>query len=136
MSALPNQLKEWRFILLSPKQKIPVAEMKGWAKGRNEITLSYDSPKLLEHLQNGGNYGVVTNNDRFVVAADTKEVEAVIEGRLPKTFTVLSPRHKTKHFYFFGKISRAILCKPTVNGDPCADIKFGNAYVVGPGSVF
>jgi len=133
---IPTQLKNWRFILLSPRSKIPTAEMRGWAKDRENRTYVHDSIELLEHLANGGNYGVVTGTDRFVVGCDTKEVEAAIEKRLPPTFTVRSPRHKTKHFYFYGKISKPIHCKPTREGDPCADIKFGNAYVVGPGSVF
>jgi hypothetical protein len=87
-------------------------------------------------MQNGGNYGVTTDKHCFVVAADTKEVEQAIEQRLPKTFTVQSPRHKTKHFYYYGQLTHFIQCKPTAQGDPCADIKFGNAYVLGPQSVF
>ena len=135
-SLIPEQLKNWRFILLQPKMKIPTGEMNGWAKNRDQITLAYDSPKLVEHLINDGNYGVTADIDRFVLAADTKEVEQVIESRLPKTFTVQSPRHKTKHFYFYGKITKSVLFKPTVEGDPCADLKHGNAYVVGSESVF
>lgn len=133
---IPKQLREWRFILITPKQKIPTAEMKGWAADRENKTFHYYSPTLLAHLQNGGNYGVVTGNDRFVVGADTKEIEQAIEQRLPKTFTVQSPRHKTKHFYFYGNLTNPIRCKPTAQGDPCADVKFGNAYVLGVGSVF
>ena len=96
--SIPKQLQEWQFILLTPKIKIPIAEMRGWADNREQITLTYDSQRLLEHMQNGGNYGVTTDKHCFVVAADTKEVEQAIEQRLPKTFTVQSPRHKTKHF--------------------------------------
>jgi P4 family phage/plasmid primase-like protien len=63
-------------------------------------------------------------------------VEKAVEERLPKTFTVISPRHKTKHFYFFGKIIKHLTFKPTADGDPCADLKHGNAYVCGAGSDF
>jgi len=133
---IPAQLKEWRFILLIPHKKIPSAEMKGWAKDRKNKTFAYDDSRLQDHIARNGNYGVVTDIDRFVVAADTKDIEVRIEKNLPKTFTVQSPRHKTKHFYFYGKINRPILCKPTKDGDPCADIKTGNAYVLGPGDTF
>jgi len=133
---IPAQLREWRFILLCPRKKIPTSGMKGWASKRETATLTYDDARLLEHIKNKGNYGVLTDIDRFVVAADTKGIEGAIEQRLPRTFTVQSPRHKTKHFYFYGKISRPILCKPTTEGDPCADIKTGNAYVLGPSSTF
>jgi P4 family phage/plasmid primase-like protien len=110
--------------------------MKGWAANREEKTFTYDNPVLLAHIANGGNYGVVTGPDRFVVAADTKEVEKAIEERLPRTFTQKSPRHKVKHSFFYGTLTRPIECKPTAQGDPCADVKFGNAYVLGPGSKF
>jgi P4 family phage/plasmid primase-like protien len=116
---------------------MPIAEMKGWGENRETLTSTYNDPRLLEHVvANGNNYGVVTDADRFVVAADTKDVEFAIEQRLPKTFSVRSPRHKIKHFYFYGKLSRTIICKPTTEGDPCADIKTGNAYVLGPKSIF
>ena len=135
-SRIPPQLRGWRFILLIPYKKIPLAEMKGWPKDRENKTFTYDDSRLQDHIARGGNYGVVTDTDRFVVAADTKEVEAAIEKNLPKTLTIQSPRHKVKHFYFYGKINRPILCKPTKDGDPCADIKTGNAYVLGPGDTF
>jgi len=133
---IPAQLREWRFILLIPYKKIPSAEMKGWAKDRENKTFAYDDSRLQDHIARNGNYGVITDIDRFVVAADTKDVEATIEKNLPKTFTVQSPRHKTRHFYFYGKISRPILCISSADGDPCADIKYGNAYVLGPGDTF
>jgi putative DNA primase/helicase len=133
---IPAQLREWRFILLTGNSKIPIAEMLGWAKDRENKTFTYDDSRLQDHIAKHGNYGVVTGTDRFVVAADTKEVEAAIEKNLPRTFTVQSPRHKTKHFYFYGKLSKPILCNPSADGDPCADIRYGNAYVLGPGDTF
>jgi hypothetical protein len=123
-------------ILISPKAKIPIAEMKGWAEHKEEKTYKHNDPTLLTYVENGGNYAPITGQDRFVLAADTKEVEQAIESRLPKTLTIQSPRHKTKHFYYYGKITKFITFKPTTKGDPCCDLKFGNAYVLGPGSEF
>jgi P4 family phage/plasmid primase-like protien len=133
---IPSQLESWRFILISPKSKIPISEMKGWAEHYEEKTYKHNDQTLLTYVENGGNYAPVTGQDRFVLAADTKEVEQAIESRLPKTLTVQSPRHKTKHFYYYGKITKFITFKPTTKGDPCCDLKFGNAYVLGPGSEF
>lgn len=133
---IPPQLHNWRFILLCPKSKIPIAEMEGWAKNREEKTFTYDRGELRNHFEKGGNYAVITDKDRFVLAADTKEVEQAIEQRLPNTFSVRSPRHKTKHFYFYGSISKFIEFKPSIAGDPCCDLKSGNAYVLGPQSRF
>lgn len=133
---IPQQLTEWRFILLQPKRKIPLGEMKGWAANREQLTYTYNDPKLIQHINSGGNYGVVADIDRVIIAADTKEVEQAVEARLPKTFTVRSPRHQTKHFYFYGKVTKPIQTKPTTQGDPCADIRIGNSYVLGAGSIF
>ena len=133
---IPEELQNWRFILIAPKTKIPTSEMSGWADDRETKTLKFNDPKLFEHIKKGGNYGVLTDIDRFVVATDTKETEKAIEDRLPKTFTVRSPRHKTKHFYFYGKLTKPIQCKPSTQGDPVTDIKFGNGYAMGPGSTF
>jgi hypothetical protein len=110
--------------------------MKGWAKNRDMVTLAYNDQRLLDHLANGGNYGVCTDKDRFVLAADSALVAEVIKSKLPATFAVLSPRHKLPHFYFYGHISRHVQFKPTEEGDPCCDLKRGNAFVVGAGSVY
>lgn len=136
ITPIPPQLESWRFILISPKSKVPPAEMKGWTKNRENMTFKHDEHALLTYVESGGNYAVVTGEDRFVLAADTKEVEQAIESRLPKTFTVISPRHKTKHFYYYGKITRYVEFKPTNKGDPCCDLKYGNAYVLGPDSAY
>jgi P4 family phage/plasmid primase-like protien len=136
LKLLPSQLESWRFILICPKEKIPPAEMKGWAKNREQMTFKQNDEALLTYIKAGGNYAVITGEDRFVLAADTKEVEQAIESRLPKTFTVISPRHKTKHFYYYGKITKFVTFKPTTKGDPCCDLKYGNAYVLGAGSEY
>lgn len=136
INMIPTQLESWRFILISPKTKIPIAEMKGWAANRETKTYKHTDQTLTEYIQAGGNYAVITDTDRFVLAADTKEVEQAIENRLPCTFSVQSPRHKTKHFYFYGKITKYIEFKPTAQGDPCCDLKYGNAYVLGAGSTY
>ena len=136
LSMIFPQLKDWRFILLLQSKKEPIGEMKGWNQDRENKTFSSDSPKLLEHIMNKGNYGVVTGEDRLVLASDTVDVENAISSRLPKTFSVRSPRHKTKHFYFYGEVKSNIQFKSTSAGDPCCDLKHGNAYVLGPDSEF
>ena len=133
---IPEQLQDWRFLLLCSGTKIPIAEEKDWDENKETKTFKFNNEKLLNHIKNKGNYGVVTGKDRFVIGADTKEIEKAIEERLPKTFTVMSPRHKTKHFYYYGEITKSITCKPSADGDPCADIKHGNAYILGPNSTF
>lgn len=133
---IPEQLENWRLLPLCRLGKIPIAETEGWTKDRENKTYRHDSLKLKMHIANSGNYGVCCDTDRFVVACDTKAVEQAVENGLPKTFSVRSPRHRTKHFYFYGSITKSIMCKASAEGDPCADIKHGNAYVVGPNSTY
>jgi len=135
VTVTPIQLEYWRFILLTKGSKIPTKEMKGWANDRENRTFKADSPTLENHTKNGGNYAVITGEDRIVLGSDTKEIEKAIEERLPKTFSVRSPRHKTKHFYYYCHVTGFVQFKPTADGDPCCDLKYGNAYVVGANSI-
>jgi hypothetical protein len=74
--------------------------------------------------------------EHVIIGCDYSVIEKVVEDRLPPTFTVRSPRHKTKHFYFRidKPLTRTIMCIPGPEGDPVADIRHGNSFVVGPGS--
>ncbi len=49
---VPKQLqnRDFRFLLLRPKDKKPIAEMGKW----QEINLEYDNPLLTEHISKGG----------------------------------------------------------------------------------
>ena len=83
-NVIPSQLHSWRFILLVGHTKIPTAEMGGWGKDRENKTYTHDSKVLQDHIINGGNYGTIAGKDRFIIAADTKEVEKAIEDMSPR----------------------------------------------------
>lgn len=133
---IPSQLEGWHFITIKPGLKTPTGNMSGWAENREKICYKIDSPELIKHIKEGGNYGVTSDIDRFILASDNKEVELVIENSLPPTFTVQSPRHKTKHFYYYGKLTKNLNYKTNPEGDPCLDVRKGNMYVLGAGSIF
>jgi|TARA_R100000093_G_C1923633_1_gene66445 hypothetical protein len=48
------QNEKFRFILLKPKNKIPFE--KNW---QTTVNYKFNDPKLLQHISNGGNYGVL-----------------------------------------------------------------------------
>jgi len=131
VDSLPWQLSEFRLLKLKKGSKIPVEK---W--GPQGKTYGYKDPELLAWLSQGGNYGVMAGPEHVIIACDYSVIEKVVEGRLPPTFTVRSPRHKTKHFYYRidKPLTRTILCIPGPEGDPIADIRHGNSFVVGPGS--
>jgi len=130
---LPAQLVEFRFVKLKAGGKIPVEK---WGNGGK--TYAYNDPELLSWISQGGNYGVVAGPDHVIVACDYPLIEKAVESRLPPTFTVRSPRHKTKHFYYrINKpLTQTIMCIPGDAGDPIADIRHSNGFVVGPGCIF
>jgi|GEM_PF-1796129 len=134
--AISPHLQNERFILIVPGKKVPTKEMNGWAQNRATITLTATDSRLQQHIVNGGNYAIVTHDNLVVVACDTVEVEQIIQDNLPPTHAVRSPRHKTLHFYYYCHLTHPINCIPSPQGDPVADIKYGNAYVLAAGSSF
>lgn len=122
---IPPQLKEvgCRFILVEPQGKRPIEQ--GW-----QLTANYaaDNPKLQEHINGGGNYGVVCGNGLIVVDLD-RPIEDVI---LPPTFTVSTPSGG-KHLYYKCALSKKIILER--DGIHYGEIQAGgNTQVVGPGS--
>jgi P4 family phage/plasmid primase-like protien len=136
MISIPKNLQNenLRFILINPKNKIP--SEKSW---QNENNYEYNSPKLLNHLENGGNYGVLTGNDLVVIDADEKIIEELVNNNLPKTFSVKTGSGG-KHFYFKSKINKKIIFfdyDNLENGKPkhLGELQTKGQQVVGPSSI-
>ncbi len=130
MIEIPEQLRDFRFVLLRPRSK--EAYEGNWQMTAN---YAYNDPQLLKHLTGGGNYGVIAL-DHIVVETDSPDLEAIVERELPPTFTQRSPGHYSKHFFFNG-VSKIIplfdKSKPK-NKANVGHVKSGPSYVVGPGS--
>ena len=131
MIDIPEQLQEWRFILVKSRDK--VAFERDWPTTAN---YAWNDPKLQAHLQGGGNYGVLCGPDHVVVETDSAELERLVEEQLPPTFTQRSPGHKHKHFFYHGASRIIPILDKTL---PAKDqnighVKSGNSYVLGPGS--
>jgi P4 family phage/plasmid primase-like protien len=128
---IPKQLQkeEFRFILLRPKEKIPIEQE--WQETNN---YKYDDEKLLKHLNNGGNYGVLCGKGYLTVLDGDKEElwKRAIEI-LPKTFTVKTGRGG-RHFYFIcTELEKPIRLTNETIGD-IGDVQFHKKQVVGPNS--
>lgn len=119
------QDKRIRFCLVKIRDK--KAFEKGWDEFKN--TYSYDSPRLIEWINKGGNYGVCTgHNNLIVVDYDDKNIEKEKSHLLPETFSVKTGKGGL-HQYFFcdGEVPKTI----RVRG---LDIQMIGAQVVGAGS--
>ncbi len=119
---ITEQLKrsEYRFCLVQSKTKKPFE--KEWQKGR-----CFDDPKLLEHLKNGGNYGVIGGHGKLrILDIDNRELAIKVMEQL-RTFTIKTPGGGY-HFYFLSDYD-----KNHVLIDDKGELRANNYMVVGPG---
>ncbi len=123
---LPNQLKkgEFRFVLLKSKSKVPFENE--WQKNGHR----FDDPKLLKHIEEGGNYGVIGGygNLRILDIDDKIKAEKLLE-KLPKTFKVITGGGGY-HNYFISDYD-----KNHVLVDGIGELRSNNYQVVGAGSM-
>ena len=99
---LPQQLQkdDFRFVLLKPKSKVPF-EL-DWQNSNN---YRYDNPKLIKHINDGGNYGVIGGFGQLrMLDIDDKELAERIKTKL-KTFTVRTGTGGL-HFYFISSYEK------------------------------
>lgn len=125
---IPQQLKDWRFIKLRPQEKIPAEQ--NWP----HRTYTRDDPNLLEWIERGGNYGVVGDENHVIIDGDALEVQEAVEKYLPETFTVRTPGHLGKHYYFNAALEGPLRLRDQ-SGKNVGDIQGKGKQVVGPGCI-
>jgi len=121
---IPKQLQnpEFRFCLLKPKEKIPFE--KNWQKKG----YTYDSPKLLEHIKNGGNYGIIGGFGNLrILDIDDPILAKELEKKLP--VFIVKTGGGGKHFYFISFYN-----KNHVLANEKGELRANNYQVVGAGS--
>ena len=131
---IPKQLKNesFRFCLLKHKEKVAIE--KDW---NNTNNYPYNHPRLLKHLENGGNYGVIGGyGNLIIIDSDSKEVTE-ISNKLSNTFIIKtgSKEEYKKHYYFTTeKEMQPIRLSKNGVGD-LGDIRSKGQYVVGPNCI-
>lgn len=129
------QNPEFIFILLKAKDKSPVE--KSWTS--SEFQYSFSNPKLIHHLQSGGNYGIVMGKGRLCCfdADDVKSLDTLgLILPFNDTFTVSTG--KGRHYYFLSDLTgKRIIHDPEDRKHQLGDIRGGENlyYIVGPGSI-
>lgn len=123
---IPPQLHEQKFLLVRPRDKIPLE--KDW---QNTANYSHNDNKLTSHLDSGGNYGVLCGNGLIVIDADEVPLQEHVEATFPSTFTINTG--KGKHYYFFcdGFPKKTVL--KDSNGNHLGEIQSTGSQVIGPG---
>ena len=133
MIEIPEQLKRlvFRFILLPKGKKSPPLELEFQIKNNYK----YDNSKLLNHLANDGNYGVLLGHGLLAgIDMDSKEAQEQVKKHLPETFTVLTPTKKLEHLYYFISELEGGM-NLDMNQKHYGEIRFFGQYLVAPNSM-
>jgi P4 family phage/plasmid primase-like protien len=129
--AIPEklQIKGIRFVLLERGGKKPFQ-----MEWQNKV-IEYDSPELLEHLKNGGNYGVMGGGLQklIIIDFDNQELQDKVCPNLLTTFTVKTGTGKLHKYYFTDKVESFKIFDEEMN--TLADIQGEGKQVVGAGSI-
>jgi len=127
---IPQQLKNEmgvKYLLVGAKNKIPLED--NWQRTNN---YNSNDPKLIKHLEDGNNYGVLCGNGLIVMDADTSEFNEIIISNLPETFCVKTS--KGNHYYYFCKCfdKKKVLKK---EGKHLGEIQSTGTFVIGANSI-
>lgn len=127
---IPKQLIDAnaRYVLVKPKQK--KAFETGWDVGMN---YAYGDKDLMDHLNNKGNYGVLSWNGLCVFDVDFPEKAVGTDFKLPKTFTIKRPDPTGDHHHVYFTCDDCPAEKRDKHILSFGDVRLGgNFYTVGP----
>lgn len=117
-----------RFILVGKNSKAAIEPE--WELNNYDAT----SPRLLNHISDGGNYGVITRNGLCVLDIDNPDEFRKRNPNLPKSFMVTRDNGASGHYYFKCPDCPEEMKKKIETS--WGDIRLGgNFYTVAPGSV-
>ena len=135
---IPEQIKKFNFVLLGGDGKKPIE--KAWQKKIHRI----DDSMFKQHIKEGKNYGVQSNNSSIIIDGktyflviidfDKKEFQDKVINQFPETFTTTSGSSKNcAHLWLASDNNRAFKIKDE-NLNSLADLIGEGNQVVAPGS--
>ena len=131
MRQIPSNLKsgDFRFVLIKDKNKAPFE--KSWQKTAN---YTHDHTKLQQHLNNGGNYGVLGGyGNLLIIDFDDKDFQDKYLPQLPTTFMVQTGSGGVHLYYICDNPTSFKILNHTQ--ETLADIQGKGKQVVGPSSI-
>ncbi len=121
---------ELRFFLAKKSGKIPIER-----KWNSHNNYSFFDSRLLEHIENNGNYGLCCGFGQIIVLDfDDWDYYKSIRDKLPHTFTVQTANKKTYHKYYYLKGEMFKKIGVDVDGKRVCDIQAQGSGVIGPES--
>lgn len=128
---IPTQLQDSaiNFCLVNPRSKHPVEN--GWSIKDTK----FNDSKLIDWLNQGGNYGIRGGGEKHLLIIDSKkqELQDKLEKGLPETFTVKTGSGK-HHLYYFSDESETYRIFGKTGYCPVITVQGFGKCVVGPGS--
>ncbi len=126
---IPKQFQDYSFNFVLTEGKIPFE--KGWQKK----VIRYDNSVLKNHLENGGNYGVICGGEKNLIVIDLDDEETMeeIKEKLPKTFVVKTGSGKYHLYYYSDNSKKFKIMKK--NMDTIVDVQGEGTQVIAPNSI-
>ena len=138
---IPPQLQNpaFRFIRVAAKSKRPIDQ--DWQETAN---YQFDSSDLLQHLQDGGNYGIICGPGEVRVL-DCDELARLEElgvlAKFPQTFAVQSRAGRVHRYYLIPELKKKIVLFDPILKDEngqllhLGEIQGPGTQIVAPGSI-
>lgn len=128
---IPEQLwnDEFRFLKLRSGGKEPTGDSQKW----QENNYGYLDEDLINHILNGGNYGVIGGyGNLIIIDGDSEEISEIAET-LPETFTVKtgSPESYKKHYFYICDVQLKPIRLSKEHVGDLGDVRSVGQYVVG-----
>jgi len=128
---IPNklQIEGIKFVLIEKGGKKPF--QKEWQKK----IISFSNPELIDHINNGGNYGVMGGGifNLLIVDFDNEKIQEELLPKLPKTFTVKTGRGLLHKYFKSDKSLSFKIFDEDMN--TLLDVQGDGKQVVGPESI-
>lgn len=123
------KIKGINFVLIEKSGKRPF--QKEW-QNKN---ISYDDIELIEHLDGGGNYGVMGGGEKnlIIIDFDNEKVQDAVCKKLQQTFTVKTGSGKLHKYFYSDKCESFKIFDEQMN--TLADVQGIGKQVVGPNSI-
>lgn len=136
MIELPKQLqdKRFRFIKIHAKRKAAIEQ--DWLTINN---YKYNEPEFKKYLKDAKSYGILCVNGLAILDVDIKVKDKsllnkiLIEGALPKTFTVKTGSGGYHFYYLIPELKKKIIL--TVDDKHYGEVQAVTAQCLGPGSL-
>ena len=120
---IPMQLQKEEFGFC----KIIDGTKKSFEIGWQNKPYKYNNPQLLEHMQNGGNYGVVSGYGKLrILDIDDLKLVPIFDKLFGDTFSVETPSGG-RHYYFISDYNKNHILK---NG--AGELRSSKMQCVGP----